>query len=325
MPNSAQRMLMATPEGVIEGWMDEDAATSSAQLMGDGPSGSLVIDSREILRSTARVVGANFGELHVKTWMALVTIFVNDGLPEDGSGSSTIGELSRTIWGAEKGTGGGNTKRVVGALLDLYRAEVSLPGFNIVTGEASEGLSMSRLLSDLHVDEAIRQAFDLPGSLTSSDAGKRFGASRGETIWWVFNKRYADRLAQSELRRFDWSKAHQLRGTAMAMWLLFGSPRVPYREYFGGGDPELEHVWIPLTIEQCQALGVHASPDAARRRTLSQAGARVCAADPMFVSIEAHGGRGRESALHVVRRRSSERALLRPYEQTLQLTLTSGG
>ncbi|MTD47599.1 hypothetical protein GKE82_25685 [Conexibacter sp. W3-3-2] len=204
--------------------MDEDAASSSAQLMGDGPSGSLVIDSREVLRSTARVVGAEFGELHVKTWMALVTIFVNDGLPEDGTGSSTIGELARTIWGADKGMGGGNTKRVVGALLDLYRAEVALPGFNIATGEAADGLSLSRLLSDLYVDEAIRQAFDLPGSLSPKDAGRRFGATRGETVTWVFNRRYADRLAQSELRRFDWSKAQQLRGTAMAMWLLFGSP-----------------------------------------------------------------------------------------------------
>ena len=52
--------------GALEGWMDDDAALAAGQLFGGGPSGLLVIDARELLVSTARVVGLELGDLHFR-------------------------------------------------------------------------------------------------------------------------------------------------------------------------------------------------------------------------------------------------------------------
>jgi len=122
----------------------------------------------------------------------------------------------------------------------------------------------------------------------------------------------AQRLAEADLRRFDWTKAQQLRGVALALWLVFTSARVPYRSLLGEGR-ELEGVEIALTPEHCQALGVRAGADAARRRTLNDAGARVCAVDKSFLAFEAHGGRGVDSFLRIVRRRPADSPLDRPF------------
>lgn len=92
------------------------------------------------------------------------------------------------------------------------------------------------------------------------------------------------------------------RGWAnMALWMVFSSERVPYRRVFDASD-DVETVDVPLTIEHCNALGVRAGADAARRRTLNDAGRRVCEADRSFIEFQAHGGRGRPSFLRVVRR-----------------------
>jgi hypothetical protein len=82
---------------------------------------------------------------------------------------------------------------------------------------------------------------------------------------------YTQRLAESDLRRFDWNKAQRLRGVALALWMVFSSPRVRYRSVFETRE-ELELVEVPLTVEHCQALGVRAATDAARRRTFNEAG-----------------------------------------------------
>ncbi len=81
--------------------MDDDVASAASQLFGSGPSGLLVIDARELLSSTARVVGVELGELHFKAWMALITLHAAHGMPEDGRGSSAFGELSRIVWGPQ--------------------------------------------------------------------------------------------------------------------------------------------------------------------------------------------------------------------------------
>jgi len=57
---------------------------------------------------------------------------------------------------------------------------------------------------------------------------------------------------------------------------------------------------------------VRASTDAARGRTFNEAGNRVCAADKSFAAFEAHGGRGRDSFLRVVRKRPTQSMLVRP-------------
>lgn len=71
---------------------------------------------------------------------------------------------------------------------------------------------------------------------------------------------------------------------------------------------------MPLTVENCNALGVRASADAARRRTFNEAGIRVWAADRSFKAFEAHGGRGRDSFLRVVRERPTASPLQRPFD-----------
>jgi hypothetical protein len=308
-----QRSLLPTASGSLEGWMDEDAAAAAGQLFGDGPRGVLVIDARQLLTSTARVVGAQLGALHFKTWMALVTLHVAHGMPQDGKATSSIGELTRLIYGADTTRGGNNTRHLLRAIFDLRKAQFTVPGYDMVNQRPAAGVSDTSLLINLYVDETILKAYNEPGAhgIDRTEFGKHLGARTRETIAWRLHPDYTQRLAESDLRRFDWTKAQQLRGVAMALWMVFSSERVPYRRVFDASD-DIETVEVPLTIEHCNALGVRAGADAARRRTLNDAGRRVCEADRSFIEFQAHGGRGRPSFLRVVRRAQGS-ALDRPF------------
>lgn len=288
-------------EAAIDGWMDDDVASAATQLFSDGPHGALVVDARELLTSTARVVGAQMGELHLKVWMAIVTLYVASGMPADGKIPVTVGELSRIILGADRSRGGKNTRHILRALFDLYHAEVTVPGYDVVNGRPTSGASVMRLLITLHVDETMLKVFEgKEHSMTRRDFGADLGAKQRGTVEVQLHPTYTERLAESDLRRFDWAKAQQLRGVALALWMVFTSPRVPYRATLERtGD--YETVQIPLTLEHCHALGVHAATDAARRRTLNEAGKRVCAADRSFVAFEAYGRRGHDGYLKIVR------------------------
>ncbi len=300
--------------------MDDDVASAATQLFGSGPSGLLVIDARELLTSTARVVGVQLGELHFKVWMAMITLHVAHGMPIEGRGQATAGELSRMIWGEDRERGGSNTKKLLRALFDLRQAQFTVPGYDMVNQRPAPSVSDTSLLINLAVDETMLKAFAEAGrhSLDRADFGKALGAKRRGTIAWRLHPDYTQRLAESDLRRFDWTKAQQLRGVALALWMVFSSPRVPYRDVFEASE-DLEMVEVPLTLEHCHALGVRNSADAGRRRTLNEAGQRVRAADKSFVAFEAHGGRGRHSFLRIVRRRPKksalEAALIVPAEQ----------
>lgn len=304
--------------------MDDDVASAASQLFGSGPSGLLVIDARELLSSTARVVGVQLGELHFKAWMALITLHAAHGMPEDGRGSSAFGELSRIVWGAQKTIGGKERRLLLRALMDLYEASFTVPGYDLVSQRPTRGVTNTRLLINLFVDESILKAYEgaaahrgheTPAELhrRQMKIGQAVGAKRRGTLAWRLHPDYTQRLAEADLRRFDWTKAHQLRGVALALWMVFTSPRVPYRSLLGEAR-ELEMVDVALTVDHCQALSVRAGTDAARRRTLNDAGARVCAADKSFLTFEAHGGRGVESFLRIVRRRPSDWPLARPLE-----------
>lgn len=72
-----------------------------------------MIDPRELLTSTARVVGAQLGALHFKTWMALVTLHVAHGMPADGKATSTIVELTRLMHGSNATHGGKTTRHLL--------------------------------------------------------------------------------------------------------------------------------------------------------------------------------------------------------------------
>jgi hypothetical protein len=172
-----------------------------------------------------------------------------------------------------------------------------------VNQKAAKGMSNMSLLNDIFIDEAIMRSFDNEHreKIERSELGREFGGKRTGTIAWTMNANYVQRLAESELRRFDWVKAQQLRGVALSLWMVFSSPRVPYRPVLE--DPDLEMVEVPLTPDACSALGVLAAQDAGRRRTLNHAGDSVCRADKSFVAFEAHGGRGRQSFLRIIRRK----------------------
>ena len=320
-----QRSLVPLEDrGPIEGWMDNDVASAATQLFGSGPRGVLVVDARELLTSTARVVGAQLGEVHFKTWMALITLHVAEGMPSTGRGTTTVGELCRLIWGDDRARGGANTKRLLRALFDLREARFTVPAYDMVNQRPSPGVSDTSLLINLFVDETILKAYQEAGrhGLDRSAFGKALGTKQRGTIAWRLHPDYSQRLAESDLRRFDWAKAQRLRGVALALWMVFTSPRVPYRPMFEA-DNDLEIVEIPLTLDHCYALGVRNGADAGRRRTFNDAGERVCAADKSFVAFEAHGGRGRDSFLRIIRRRgraSAAEALVVPSEQ---LTLAS--
>lgn len=314
-------LLPALPGSAVEGWMDDDVASAASQLFGSGPRGLLVIDARELLTSTARVVGAQLGEIHFKVWMALITLHVAHGMPDDGRGSSAFGEFTRIVWGADKAHGSTARRQLLGALMDLHEARFTVAGYDLVNQRPAPAASSTSLLINLVVDDAILKSYEeaatrgaeTPEQLQARQRqiGQAVGGKRRGTLAWRLHPDYTQRLADADLRRFDWTKAQQLRGVALALWLVFTSARVPYRPLLGEGR-ELEGVEIPLTPEHCQALGVRAGVDAARRRTLNDAGARVAAVDKSFIAFEAHGGRGVDSFLRIVRRRPMDSPLERP-------------
>jgi hypothetical protein len=310
-----QRSLLPLEDhGPIEGWMDEDVASAATQLFGGGRGGRLVVDARELLMSTTEVIGAEFGETHLKTWMALVTMHVAHGMPGEARVDSSAAELSKLIWGEDRERGGTQTKRLVRTLLDLHDAKITVPGYDLEKQEPADGITLTHLFSEIYVDATILKAFSEPDhGLNRADFGKVLGAKQRGTIAWRMNRNYAERLNEAALRRFDWTKAQQLRGSALALWMLFTSPRVPYRPVLESRE-QLETVEVPLTAEHCSALGVHAATPAARRRTLNDAGRRVCAVDHSFKAFEARGGHGHDSFLRVVRERPLSPPLAHPYE-----------
>jgi hypothetical protein len=315
--------------------MDDDAAAAAGQLFGSGPRGVLVIDARELLSSTARVVGAQLGELHFKAWMALVTLHVAHGMPDDGRTTTTLGELARLVWGSGRERSGKDSFALLDVMHDLREATFTVPGYDLVNQRPSVGVSDTSLLINLYVDETILNGYTQnkrrrklaktsrnPGA-GADDAlvddgerldrvafGKQLGGKGRGTLAWRMHPDYTQRLGEAELRRFDWTKAQALRGVALTLWMAFTSPRIPYRPVFEAAD-DLEVIEIPLTLDHCHALGVRAATDAARRRTFNEAGVRVCAADRTFKAFEAHGGRGRDSFLRVIRKPPAHSPLVR--------------
>lgn len=146
-PTRQRSLFPVRPGGAIEGWMDDDVASAASQLFGSGPRGLLVIDARELLTSTARVVGAQLGELHFKVWMGLITLHAVHGMPEDGRGSSGFGEFGRLVWGSEKACGGTQIRQLLRALIDLRQVVFTVPGYDLVNGRPMAAVSDTNLFA----------------------------------------------------------------------------------------------------------------------------------------------------------------------------------
>jgi hypothetical protein len=120
----------------------------------------LVIDARELLTSTAASWGPQLGEVHFKVWRALITLHVaraNLLTARDRAGS---GSFSRIVWGANSTRGGIDTRRLLGAMIDLRQARFTVPGYDLVNERPALGVSDTNLLVRLYVDEQVLRTYE---------------------------------------------------------------------------------------------------------------------------------------------------------------------
>jgi hypothetical protein len=248
--------------------------------------------------------------------MALITLHVAHGMPADGRCEATAGELSRMIWGDDRERAGSNTRKLLRALFDLRQAQFTVPGYDMINQRPAPAVSDTSLLINLAVDEMMLKAFSERGGigLTASTSARLSVANGGERLAGACTP-----ITRSVWLSPTFDDSTGPRRSSCAA----SSPRVPYRQVFEGPD-DVEIVEVPLTLEHCHALGMRNAADAGRRRTLNEAGQRVCAADKSFVAFEAHGGRGCDSFLRIARRRPRRSPLEPPVVVAAeQLTLAA--
>lgn len=190
------------------------------------------------------------------------------------------------------------------AILDLFRGEITVSGYDPLTGEQTEGMyHRSRLLIDIKWHDDIEKIRE--GEITDpGEIARRLGGTRGEdTISWRFHPNYAQRLEEKDVLSLDWECLRQLHGVAQSLWIQLAAPRFQFQPI--ADRPGWEQAEVLLDEQAYHAFGVHASEDRFRRRTLNQAGERIVATDPAYAVFEAEGGRNRPSVLRVVRRRGT--------------------
>jgi hypothetical protein len=283
------------------------AVVGQLQVDPDLPSG-LRIDSRELLATTTRIVGARFGEIEVDTYLAMCARYVDLGKPDDGGASSTIRALAKTLYGSS--LGGANRAQVTKAMINLFRMEVQMAGVRAGSGEFDrQFLDFERLLVSLRFDRQIRLRQTAPEMYDPV----AIGAQRNSTVQWQFAPWHVEQLQNGYWVELDWDKLRSLSGAAKMLWLVLSSPRIPFvasRE-----APGLEELRVPLTPESYRVFGISASRERDCKRSLEQAGRRLVAVDDSYVDVvlsDLAPSRGR--LLRVVRRR---------YEGQLSLAVTS--
>jgi hypothetical protein len=270
-------------------------------------AGSLRVDSREILAATTRLIGARLGELEVDTHIVVTTRYIERGTPDDFMADLTKGAVVRALYGSSKAKHGGkNLENVHRALVNLYRLEVQFEGFNAITGEHDPDLaSMTRLYTDLVFDRQIR----LRRGGGAYDAAI-MGAKRDGTVQVALGKWHARQLQQGYWVELDWEKLRSLSGLAKTLWLLFSSPRVPFRSALGA--PGMEQITVPLDLGAYRAVGINTKRPRDQRRRLVEAGQRLVAVDELYVDFAVTPDPARPGAeiLTVVRRRLNDQLTL---------------
>jgi len=302
----AQMSPLVPRRATIEGNL---AAVVGQLQLGEqaGDAGSLRVDSREILAATTRLIGARLGELEVDTHIVVTTRYIERGTPDDFLVDLTKGGVVRALYGSERSRRGGkNLENVHRALVNLYRLEVQFEGFNAITGEHDPVLaSMSRLYTDLVFDRQIR----LRRSGGAYDAAI-MGGTRDGTVQVALGKWHARQLQQGYWVELDWEKLRSLSGLAKTLWLLFSSPRVPFRPSIGAAG--LEEITIPLDLEAYRALGINTRRERDCKRRLEEAGRRLVAVDELYVDFAVTPDPARPGArlLTVVRRSAQQQLTL---------------
>lgn len=279
------------------GYLDPDVAAASGQLASSEAAGRVRWNGREVLAQTTEIVGATWGEAHRNVLIAMSMTYVARG--DDGKASTSVARLAKLIYGDS--AGGREYRKVTDAILDLFRGEITVSGYDPMTGEQTEGLySRSRLLIDIKWHDEVEKIRE--GELTDpAEIARRLGGTRGEdTIYWRFHPEYARRLEDKDVISLDWNCLRELHGVAQSLWIQLSAPRFGFKPIVD--RPGWEAAEVLLDEETYRAFGVHASEDRFRRRTLNQAGERIVATDPSYEVFQAEGGRNRPSVLRIVRR-----------------------
>ncbi|MTD47296.1 hypothetical protein GKE82_24125 [Conexibacter sp. W3-3-2] len=324
--------------GPLDGWMDDDAALAAGQLFSRGENrGILVVNGDQLLGDTARVVGAELGEMHFRIWAALTTIWASSGCPANGSLSFTLGELTRTIIGDSKSVSSRDRDRILEALFDLRDARITLPGYDLETRTAKPVVADTALIISFQIAGELLRAYRRrdpsrlkDGELEDSDQLedlKALGGRRGSTLKVRLHPEYVDRLLEADLRRFDWSKTHKLSGVGLKLWLIFSDRRIRYLPAKPWELPPgitaqpgetLEWCQVELTPENAAGLGVTAARRVDRRKPLRRGCQQVLDVDGSFAAMEVINGGNDEDVLYVLRRGGGA-----PTGRPNQLQLTS--
>jgi hypothetical protein len=281
---------------VLDGWFHPDHALYAPNSVLRLPTDVLLVDREEILTSTARTVGWQLGDTALKMWMAIATLHIACGRPQSGKVETSVGHIARLLWrGRPAGT---STERIITALLDLYRAELVIDGWDVVRNAPGPRLGFTRLLSNVSIDPLLldhykRRKAKQTGSAAAAElelpsrreVGRLFRDAGQGMVGWEVNSTYRAALDDVDLHRFEWEKAQRLTGVALPLWLMLTAPGMPYRPSLEAPDRWI--VEIPLAgAEHYRRLGIHASRLPAQRRTLNQAAARICAVDSEFVAAQ---------------------------------------
>jgi len=151
--------------------VEANFAAVAGQLGAGHDGGRLELDAREILGATARLVGAQLGDIETDTSIALTQLYVEQGTRDDFKVVGTKKSLARLIYGTDR-IGGKNVAQIHKALVSLFRMELQFRGYDAAAGHSK--MIYARLLTRLVFDEQINLLRDDPGRYDPSIMGRRW-------------------------------------------------------------------------------------------------------------------------------------------------------
>ncbi|MGI8622319.1 MAG: hypothetical protein ACR2NB_02260 [Solirubrobacteraceae bacterium] len=280
-------------QALIEG----NVAAVLGQFQG-GDVSPLVLDSRELLADTTRVVGARLGEVEVDTYVAICTLYAEQGMRDDGWGSATKGQLARRLYGQ---SGGGAREQVHKALDNLHSLRITIGGYDAEADEFRPSMvSKEHLLRRVVYDDVIEARRAGAPSYSAVAAG----AKRDSTVKWQFETWHVRQLQHGYWVGLDWEKLLKLNSTAKLLWIFFQSPRVPFTAI----DADHETLFVPLSRETYSALGINCARPRDNKAALIRAGRAVVKVDDLYTefTVAPDPARPGEHLLTVTRSRRHE-------------------